>query len=99
MVKKLFLPIFFVSFNLSAYAEVDLYSHVRYKEEMVAELKEEIAKIDSEMQRCKKAKDGWVAATVIGGAGVVATGTAAIVQSVQIKKKEAAEVKKQEEQK
>lgn len=99
MVKKLFLPVFFALLNLSVYAEVDLYSKVRYKEEMVAELKEEIAKIDSELARCNKSKNGWVAATVIGGAGVVATGTAAIVQSVKIKKKEAEEIKKQAEQK
>ncbi len=38
------------------------------------------------MLRCKKAKKGWVAATIIGGAGVLATGTAAIVQANKLKK-------------
>ena len=59
---------------------------VAYKEEIIQTLKEEIKQIDSEMSRCEKAKKGWLAATVIGGVGVVATGTAAIAQTVKAKK-------------
>jgi len=51
------------------------------------DLKREIAHIDSEMARCKKQKTGWVAGTVVGSVGVVATGVAAGVQAGQIKNK------------
>ena len=33
-------------------------------------------------------KKGWVAATVVGGVGVVATGTAAIIQANKLKNKD-----------
>ena len=66
---------------------IDLAEQVRYKEEVLKTLKEEIEQIDSEMARCEKAKKGWVAATVVGGVGVAATGTAAIVQAVKINQK------------
>ncbi len=56
------------------------------KQTYVETLKTEIAKIDSEMARCKKAKIGWATATVVGGAGVVATSTAAIIQGVKLGK-------------
>ena len=59
---------------------------VRYKEQLLQELKEEIKQIDSEQMRCERAKKGWIAATVVGGVGVVATGTAAIVQVEKAKK-------------
>ena len=39
------------------------------------------------LAKCEKQKKGWIAATVIGSAGVVATGVAAGVQGVQIKEK------------
>lgn len=41
--------------------------------------------LDAEIEKCEKKKKGWIAATVIGAAGVVATGTAAAVQGVKIK--------------
>ena len=85
--------------NFAAYAESgNLAEQVKYKEELVKQLKDEISQIDSEMTRCQKAKNGWVAATVVGGVGVAATGTAAIVQTVQLnkKKKEISEQKEKE---
>lgn len=77
-------------------ADVDITNEIQYKEQLVRELKEEIAQIDTEMIRCEKAKKGWVAATVVGGVGVAATGTAAIVQGVKINQqnKEKTEEKK-----
>lgn len=56
------------------------------KQVYVETLRTEIEKIDSEMLRCQKAKSGWTAATVVGGVGVVATGTAAIIQGVKLGK-------------
>jgi len=45
-----------------------------------------MSEINSELARCKKAQKGWIAATVVGGVGTVATGTAAIVQGVKLSK-------------
>ena len=75
---------------------MELVSQIQYKEQLVNELKEEIAQIDAEMIRCEKAKKGWIAATVVGGVGVAATGTAAIIQGVKLnqQKKEKTEEKK-----
>lgn len=56
------------------------------KQVYVETLRTEIEKIDSEMLRCQKTKSGWTAATVVGGVGVVATGTAAIIQGVKLGK-------------
>ena len=76
-------------FNFSAFAEgVVANDDIAYKHQLIKELKNEISQIDSEMARCQKAKKGWIAATVVGGVGVVATGTAAIVQSSKLKEKE-----------
>ena len=73
----------------NAYADdTELAEQVRYKEEIVHALREEILQIESETLRCEKSKKGWIAATVIGGTGVVATGTAAIVQGVKLKEKQ-----------
>ena len=89
----------FIFFATAAFgADEDIAAQVQYKEQLVRELKEEIAQIDSEMIRCENAKRGWVAATVVGGVGVAATGTAAIVQGVKInqQKKEKSEIKTEE---
>jgi len=51
----------------------------------IATLENDIRILDEEIAKCQKQKKGWVAATVIGAAGVVATGTAAAVQGVKIK--------------
>lgn len=70
-----------------AFSDNNLAEQIQYKEQLIRELKEEISQIDSETIRCEKAKKGWVAATVVGGVGVAATGTAAIVQTVKAKQK------------
>ena len=53
-------------------------------------MRDEIIQIESETMRCEKSKKGWIAATVIGGTGVVATGTAAIVQGIKLKEQQKA---------
>ncbi len=84
----------------NAYADdAELAEQVRYKEEVLQTLKNEIQQIDSEMTRCEKTKKGWVAATVIGSVGVAATGTAAIVQAVKINEKKKAPTKPKDGQK
>ena len=50
-------------------------------------LENDIRILDEEIAKCQKQKKGWIAATVIGAAGVVATGTAAAVQGVKISEK------------
>lgn len=54
---------------------------------VIATLEKDIRILDAEIKKCENSKKGWIAATVIGSAGVVATGTAAIVQGVQISNK------------
>ena len=94
------MPCLFLLFNFPVFADNEnLAEQVRYKEEILKTLKEEIQQIDSEMARCEKAKKGWVAATVIGGAGVVATGTAAIVQGVKINQKKKEQIQPKDGQK
>lgn len=64
---------------------------------VIATLENDIAILDEEIAKCQKQKKGWIAATVIGSAGVVATGVSAAVQGVQIKdKKDTLEDKTQE---
>lgn len=53
--------------------------------EAIATLENDIRILDEEIAKCKKKKKGWIAATVIGSAGVVATGIAAGVQAGKIK--------------
>lgn len=76
--------------------DVDLGAEIIYKYKLIEELKKEIAQIDSENARCQKMKNGWIAATVVGGVGVVATGTAAIIQGTKLKDKPKKEVAKKE---
>ena len=51
----------------------------------IATLENDIAILDEEIAKCEKQKKGWIAATVIGSAGVLSTGIAAGVQGVKIK--------------
>lgn len=57
------------------------------EESAIATLEEEIRILDEQLVQCKKQKKGWIAATAVGGAGVVATGITAAVQALQIKNK------------
>jgi len=67
------------------------------KQKTINTLESDIAILDKEISDCQKSKKGWIAATVIGGAGIVATGTAAIVQGVKIKNAKDTIVDKQQE--
>jgi len=67
--------------------DVNIGHEIVAKYQMIEELKKEIAQIDSEQIRCQKMKNGWITATIIGGVGVVATGTAAIIQGTKLKDK------------
>ena len=53
----------------------------------ISVLENDIRILDSEIAKCQKSKKGWIAATVIGSAGVVATGVAAGVRGALIVKK------------
>lgn len=64
----------------------DLTADIAAAAEYIEHLKNEIAQIDSEIARCKKAKNNWTIGTVVGGVGVVGTATGAIVQAFQINK-------------
>ena len=57
------------------------------KLQTISTLEKDIAILDTEIAKCEKSKKGWIAATVIGSAGVVATGVAAGVQGAKISKK------------
>ena len=54
------------------------------KIKMIATLENDLTILDSEIMKCEKSKKGWIAATVVGSAGVVATGVAAGVQGAKI---------------
>jgi hypothetical protein len=56
----------------------------REKIETVSILENDLMILDTEIAKCQKSKKGWIAATVVGSAGVVATGVAAGVQGAQI---------------
>lgn len=51
---------------------------------VVAQLEAEIADIRAQREECEKQRKGWIAATAVGSAGVVATGVAAIVQNKKL---------------
>lgn len=63
----------------------------------IAILENDIAILDEEITKCEKQKKGWIAATVIGSAGVLSTGIAAGVQGAQIKQKKDTLTDKKEE--
>ncbi|MBR6363709.1 MAG: hypothetical protein IKS08_01315, partial [Alphaproteobacteria bacterium] len=57
--------------------------------EVIATLKHDIDVLDEELRQCERTRKGWVAATVVGGVGVVGTGIAALVQNSKIQDKKA----------
>jgi len=57
--------------------------------EVIATLKHDIDVLDEELRQCERKRKGWVAATVVGGVGVVGTGIAALVQNSKIQEKKA----------
>ena len=57
--------------------------------EVIAQLKHDIDVLDDEILKCERKRKGWVAATIVGGVGVVGTGVAALVQNSKIQEKKA----------
>ncbi len=55
--------------------------------EVVSTLRHDIQALDEQIATCERKRKGWVAATVVGGVGVVGTGIAAIVQHNKIQDK------------
>ncbi len=53
---------------------------------VIAKLEADIADIRAKREECEKQRKGWIAATAVGGAGVVATGVAAIIQNKKLQK-------------
>lgn len=54
---------------------------------VVKTLRHDIQLLDEEIATCERKRKGWVAATVVGGVGVVGTGVAALVQNSKIQDK------------
>ena len=52
------------------------------------QLREEIAHMKKELERCKKMHKVWVGTAVVGGVAATATGVAAISKQGQIKEKQ-----------
>lgn len=57
--------------------------------EVIKTLRNDIATLDAEIEKCNRKRKGWVATTVVGGVGVVGTGIAALVQNKKLKEKKA----------
>lgn len=57
--------------------------------EIIATLREDIATIDNDIVLCEQQRKSWIAATVIGGIGMVGTGIAAIKQANTLSDKKA----------
>ncbi len=55
--------------------------------QVVQTLRHDIQLLDEEINKCERKRKGWVAATVVGGVGVVGTGIGAIVQHNKIQDK------------
>ena len=110
--KKYIIPIMICAFVFDAYGAVKIKNSTaeRYEEytkgddagyadeaEDIAILENDIAILDEEIAKCKKQKKGWIAATVIGTAGTVATGVAAAVQGAKISEKKDMSAEKRHE--
>lgn len=55
--------------------------------DVVSTLRHDIQLLDEEIMKCERKRKGWVAATVVGGVGVVGTGIGALVQNSKIQDK------------
>lgn len=75
--------------NASAVSVASVSVEDAEKLQTISTLENDLTILDSEIAKCEKSKKGWIAATVVGSAGVVATGVAAGVQGAQISKKKA----------
>lgn len=65
--------------------------------DVIATLENDIRILDEEIAKCKKQKKGWIAATVIGATGTVATGVAAGVQGAKLKEQKSVAESKETE--
>lgn len=88
-----FLVLFIGVFNANAAVKTKNHTAEKFEAELgmqmseadaIATLENDIALLDEEIAKCENQKKGWIAATVIGSAGVVSTGIAAGVQGVKI---------------
>ena len=52
--------------------------------QVIATLRQDILELDKQILKCEKQRKSWLATTIIGGIGVAATGTAAIVQGTKL---------------
>lgn len=85
--KKFSFFIFLCLFMFNQNARADEYADlIAYRDALV----EQIAAVDSEIERCEKTLKGWKAATIIGGVGAVASGVGILLQNKQIKENEKA---------
>ena len=73
-------------------------SHDMARQMELSKLKREVSELEIKLSECKRKNKNWRTATLIGAAGTVATGTAAIVQGVKLNnlKKEKANAKQNE---
>lgn len=71
------------------YGDTDIDLQGMSEMEAISTLRAEIQSLDEQIAQCEKQRKGWIAATVVGGAGVVGTGIGAIVQGKQVGEKKA----------
>ena len=71
------------------YGDTDIDLQGMSEMEAISTLRAEIQSLDEQIAKCEKQRKGWVAATVVGGAGVLGTGIGAIVQGKQVGEKKA----------
>lgn len=71
------------------YGEMDFDLQGMSEMEAISTLRADIQSLDEQIAQCEKQRKGWIAATVVGGAGVVGTGIGAIVQGKQVGEKKA----------
>lgn len=57
--------------------------------EIIATLREDIATIDNDIALCEKQRKAWIAATIVGGVGIIGTGALALKQADTLSEKKA----------
>jgi hypothetical protein len=73
------------SFAATSMAETASSDPLAERSAYLARLSEEIAEIDSELTRCKKANNNWKIATAIGAVGIVGSAVGIGIQASMIK--------------
>ena len=54
------------------------------EQQIISTLENDNRLLDAEIDKCERKKKGWIAATVIGATGIVATGVSAAVQGKKL---------------